>query len=231
MFRYVLVRASEHPSFAEGQAPAGLLSDDEAAALAGMEFLPRRRKWLLGRAAAKRLVGEIDGPGAAALRDINVRNRPSGEPYVVIAGQGEWSRPISISHRRELGLAALPEDAKQCIGADVETVEPRAAALVGQFFTAGEAGLVRAAGAGRDEMVARIWSAKEAVLKLLGLGLRLDTRTVMVGGDPPATDGLPAGWAAVAVSVADGPGVLVPRGLRVAWRLEARHVLTIAVGR
>lgn len=231
MFRYVLVHAREHPSFAQGQASPGLLSDDETATLASLEFLPRRRKWLLGRAAAKRLVRDIEGPGAPAPGDISVRNRPSGQPYVVIAGRGEWSRPISLSHRRELGLAAVPEDANQRIGADVETVEPRAAALVEQFFTEGEAALVRAAGAGRDEVVARLWSAKEAVLKLLGLGLRLDTRSVVVGDQTDVAGALPDGWAPVPVGVAAGSGVPIPRELRVAWRIEAGHVLTIAVGR
>lgn len=231
MFRYVLVRASEHPSLAQGQAPVGLLSPEEAVLLEGMEFLPRRSKWLLGRAAAKRLVGELGHPVAVDPRDIRVLNRPSGEPFVVLAGQGEWSRPISISHRRELGLAAVPDDPQQRIGADVETVEPRSPALVGQFFTDGEAELVRAANVAADEMVTRIWSAKEAVLKLLGLGLRLDTRRIVVSGEGVRAPGLPPGWSSVAVRVCAAPEVPDPLALQVAWRREAGHVLTVAVGR
>ncbi|HEX7599393.1 MAG TPA: hypothetical protein VF518_14345, partial [Polyangia bacterium] len=61
MFRHVLAHASEHPALAQGQAPPGLLSPREAEILAGLTVLARRRKWLMGRWAAKRLLGEASG--------------------------------------------------------------------------------------------------------------------------------------------------------------------------
>jgi 4'-phosphopantetheinyl transferase len=230
MFRYVLVRASEYPLLDSGQAWPGFLSSREDAILAGLEFLPRRRKWLLGRAAAKRLVRQLSGPQPVAEAGISVLNRPSGEPFVLVEGRGEWEFPISISHRSEVGLAAVPEDRGARIGADIETVEPRDPALVRQFFTSGEAELVVANGKAADEVVARIWSAKEAVLKLLGLGLRLDTRGIAVNlhGEPFLE--CPAGWQPLAVKVGvEAPAPPVSRLLRVVWRYEANHVLTVAV--
>jgi hypothetical protein len=59
MFRHLLAHAGEHPALAKGQAPPGLLSPREEAILAGLTLLPRRRKWLLGRWAVKRLLGEL----------------------------------------------------------------------------------------------------------------------------------------------------------------------------
>ena len=178
MFSYRLIHAREFPSLAQGMAWPDLLSPREEKLLAGLGHVPRRRKWLMGRAAAKRLVCDLLGENRVAEKKISVLNQPSGEPFVLIEGQGGWGRAISISHRSEVGLAAAPLDASARIGADIETIEPRDPALVRQFYTDCEAQVVDAAGTERDETVSRIWSAKEAVLKLLGLGLRIDTRGV-----------------------------------------------------
>jgi phosphopantetheinyl transferase len=232
MFRYRLVLASESSSLAEGKPPVGLLSPREETILAGLVHLPRRRKWLLGRAAAKLLVRTMTEGEAPVDTDISVLNQPSGEPFVLVEGRGAWDRPISISHRSEIGMAAAPILARARIGADLETVEPRDAALIRQFFTDEEAALVPANGRARDEVVARIWSAKEAVLKLLGLGLRIDTRGVVVSfdPDPDALVPVPDDWQPIRVNVVAAlPRRDVLDGLRVFWRREADHVLTVAI--
>jgi len=161
-----------------------------------------------------------------------VLNQPSGEPFVLIEGKGGWEYPISISHRSEVGMAATPLERSAHIGADVETVEPRDPALVRQFYTDDEANLVDAAGQEHDETVARIWSAKEAVLKLLGLGLRIDTRGVLVNLIGQPFPECPAEWQPVDVKVvAKVPHQNLLDSLRVVWRREAGYVLTVAVAR
>jgi len=228
MFRHVLVHAREHGALAAGQSWPGLLTAREEALLAEMKLLPRRRKWLLGRLAAKSLVLGM-WPGLSAS-EVSVLNRPSGEPYVVIEGRGEWELPISLSHRREIGLAAAPDERNLRIGADVEAVARRDPALVRQFFTRDEAELVAKSGGAADEVVARIWSAKEAVLKLLGLGLRIDTRHLAVGLDGGPFPGCPADWQPLLVrACAEAPGPPLPPSLHVVWRSEPGHVLTVAV--
>jgi len=230
MFSYRLVHAGEFPSLAQGIAWPDLLSPREEKLLAGLGLLPRRRKWLLGRAAAKRLVRDMLGEGQVPEKKISVLNQPSGEPFVLIEGKGGWEYPISISHRSEVGMAAVPVERSARIGADVETVEARDPALVRQFYTDGEAQIVEAAGDDRDEIVARIWSAKEAVLKLLGLGLRIDTRGVLVDLVGEAFAGCPEGWQPVDVRVvAELPRQSVLDDLRVMWRREAGYVLTVAL--
>jgi phosphopantetheinyl transferase (holo-ACP synthase) len=232
MFRYRLVRASEYPRALQGQAWAGLLSPREEKVLAGLGIVPRRRKWLLGRIAAKQLVREILGEQELPDSQISVLNQPSGEPFVLLEGRGAWQFPISLSHRSEIGMAAAPSEPDARIGADLETIEPRDPALIRQFFTDEEAEIVEGSGDDRDLVVARIWSAKEAVLKLLGLGLRIDTRGVEVwrGGDSFA--GCPAGWQPIDVKVVEKlPRQDVLEGLRVVWRREAECVLTVACSR
>ena len=230
MFRYKLVHASEFPTLAHGQAWPGFLSPREERILAGLGIVPRRRKWLMGRAAAKGLVRDILSGEAVPQNRISVLNQPSGEPFVLIEGKGGWDYPISLSHRSEVGMAAAPLERTARIGADVETVEPRDPALIRQFYSDDEAILVEASGQDRDEIVARIWSAKEAVLKLLGLGLRIDTRGVLVNlvGEPFPE--CPTEWQPVDVKVvAELPHQNMLDSLRVMWRREAGYVLTVAV--
>jgi phosphopantetheinyl transferase len=230
MFRHLLVRANEQPGVAQGQSRAGLLSPREEKILSGLGIVPRRRKWLLGRIAAKRLVRQVSGEPDLADNEISVLNQPSGEPFVLIERRGGWPFPISISHRSEIGMAAVPMERQARIGADLETVEPRDAALVRQFFTDQEAAAVEASDADRDLVMARIWSAKEAVLKLVGLGLRIDTRGVVVSLTGEAFAGCPEGWLPIDVKVvATLPRQDMLDGLRVVWRREVDCVLTVAV--
>jgi phosphopantetheinyl transferase len=229
MFRHLLVRASEQPGVAQGQAWPGLLSVREEKLLSKLGIVPRRRKWLLGRIAAKRLVREMSGERDLVDNQISVLNQPSGEPFVLIEGRGGWPFPISISHRSEVGMAAAPMEKDARIGADLETVEPRDQSLIRQFFTAEEAETVEASGGDTNLVMARIWSAKEAVLKLVGLGLRIDTRGVVVSLSGAAFDGCPEGWQPIDVKVvAKLPRQDVLDGLRVVWRREADCVLTVA---
>jgi len=230
MFRHLLVRASEQPALAQGHAWPGLLSPREETILSGLGIVPRRRKWLLGRLAAKLLVREMSPESRLVDSHISVLNQPSGEPFVLIEGHGGWSHPISISHRSAIGMAAAPTDSHARIGADLETVEPRDEALVRQFFTDDEAAAVEASGDDRNLVMARIWSAKEAVLKLVGLGLRIDTRGVVVRLTGDTFAGCPDGWQPIDVKVV----AALPRqdlldGLRVVWRREPDCVLTVAV--
>jgi phosphopantetheinyl transferase len=170
------------------------------------------------------------GAGQVPEKKISVLNQPSGEPFVLIEGKGGWEYPISISHRSEVGMAASPSERTARIGADLETVEPRDPALVRQFYTDAEAQVVEGASQDRDEIVSRIWSAKEAVLKLLGLGLRIDTRGVLVNLVAEAFAGCPEGWQPVDVKVvAELPRQSTLDNLRVMWRRDAGYVLTVAV--
>jgi 4'-phosphopantetheinyl transferase len=103
---------------------------------------------------------------------------------------------LSISHRGDWGLAAIALGPGVAIGADLETVEPRDPALLRQFFSESEAAEVAAAGsrATADLIVARAWSAKEAVLKAMGIGLRHDTRDIVVAGETAAPAGIAEPW-------------------------------------
>jgi len=106
------------------------------------------------------------------------------------------------------------------VGCDLELVEPRSPGFVDDFLTTTEQRLVGlcVAGEERDAVVNLIWSAKESALKVLGTGLRRDTRTLDVTPAPPRGDG----WGTLAVRAVEGtvfPGW---------WRREGRFLVTIA---
>ena len=100
-----------------------------------------------------------------------------------------------------------------------------------QFFTDQEARLVADAGGDADALLAVIWSAKEAVLKLLGLGLRLDTRAIGVSLDAQPLPHCPPGWRPMTVTVAAGLAPASSVAPQVVWRRGGDHVLTVALGR
>ena len=244
MFRHVLAHAGEDLALAKGQAPPGLLSPREAAILARLALLPRRRKWLLGRWAAKRLLGELAAEGNDVVTgwlgtpgadddwrcQFSVLNDEAGVPYVDRDGKGRLPLALSISHRGDWGLAALALLPGVGIGADLETVEPRDPALVRQFFSDSEAERVANGSGAVDRTVARIWSAKEAVLKAMGLGLRHDTRDIVVGDEIAAPSGLTADWTPLEIRLAPILAArIAPRSLTVLWSNIDTHVLTVAL--
>jgi 4'-phosphopantetheinyl transferase len=215
--------AAEHPALAGGEPPPGLLSEAERRMLATLHAPKRRRDWLLGRYVAKALVrswlARTGRDVPAAL--LTVAADADGAPQVFLAGDGSLPLTISISHRGPWALCALAPAAGAYLGADLELCEPRSAAFVADFFTQEEAALVDAVAAtARARVVTEVWSAKEAALKALRLGLRADTRDVDVR---PRLLRQP-GWGRVAVAV-DLPG---GRGGATWARDEGAYVAAIA---
>ena len=203
MIHWLVQSANAAPEIGQGVAPAALLSEAEAARLAELTVVKRRRDWLLGRWTAKELVRTVlaeqfSVPVAPA--DVIVMADPDGAPFVALAtdcgplpqGRQPWS--LSISHSRGVAFCALmlnQEGDAHAIGADIEFIEARADNFVRDFFTADEMALVRQASpGGYDALVTAVWSAKEAVLKALRTGLRLDTRQVqcLIPGPLSVTD-------------------------------------------
>jgi 4'-phosphopantetheinyl transferase len=244
---WLVCPAAECPGIDAG-CPPGFLSPAERAAFARLTFAKRRREWLLGRWTAKHLLqfSQHLHP-TPSLDAVTVGNDPDGAPYLSVAREGRLPLSLSISHREERAFCALlhsplpaSSDASSAavgaaIGADVERIEPRAPAFVRDFFTPGEARRVWACSpARRDTMVTVLWSAKEAVLKALRHGLRVDTRSVEIYHVAGIEDDLaraeagdlaPVPWHTLDVRCAlPGAGQLAAW-----WRPDGPYVLTLAV--
>ncbi len=210
----------------EHEVPAGTdwLTPREQAVLATLRYTKRRVEFLTRRWTAKRAVAAVldRDLAPAALASVEIRHHASGAPYVAVDGQPA-EIDVSLSDRAgwAVCLVGPPGGSSGPLGIDLELVEPRSDAFVGDFFTADESAGVRRldAGEARDEAANLIWSAKEAALKVLKVGLRADTREVAVEVGPERR---PDGWAPLSITGRDGsafPGW---------WRRDGVFLLTLA---
>jgi 4'-phosphopantetheinyl transferase len=159
------------------------LSRDETVRLKSLRFPKRRADWRLGRWTAKRAVASYLGsPGHRQdLAVIEIRPASCGAPEVLFAGNPA-AATISISHSngRAVCAVAVPDIS---LGCDLEIIEPRSDNFVADYFTAEEQELIaRTPASERPRLSALLWSGKESALKAMRVGLRMDTRSVIVEG-------------------------------------------------
>lgn len=228
-------------SWAADDAEPAWLSAGERERLAGWRFEKRRRDWLLGRRAAKRVVTQILADrhgGSPTLASLEIAADASGAPWARLAPEAEpfadlapgdrlpLSLSISHSHGAAFCAAAWIGTAARAVGADLERIEPRSEALLRDFFTEEEMAAA-ASGGDREVFVNGVWSAKEAVLKALRRGLTVDTREVSCLPEPSG-DPEPDGWRSFAVRCS--PGLLDRAShIRGLWQLRDGFVLSLAV--
>lgn len=195
----------------------------------------RRREWLLGRLAAKRLVQRELARATGAFvpaRAISIERAADGAPVVRCQGNGacaeRWS--LSLSHRAGFAWCALATAPGTRIGVDVELIEQRSPAFATDYFTAEEQQAAAVAPPERrDELWTAMWSAKESALKVLRLGLSVDARSVCCAlrGDGQL------GWSPLVARCCSDPPLLVELAfssettLGGSWRRHGPLVLTV----
>lgn len=181
----------------------------------------RRGDWLLGRWTAKRLAQACLGD-SRPLADYVIGNDPDGAPRLLDLPQID----LSISHSHGLAFCALTEGGK--LGADIERIAARSSDFVEDYFTDDEIGYVRAVPPDvHDTLVTAIWSAKEAALKALRLGLRADTRVVDCRPQQ-ATAMSAADWLPIEIRI-DSDRLGVDAACMMGWwRTHNEFVLTLA---
>ncbi len=160
--------------------PADIRDLFSAAELAELEALPerRRRDRLAGRLAAKRALAahfSAEFGWDPDARDLEVGNDAEGRPVLRLPKGAPASAPsFSIAHCAA-GAAAAVGASERRVGVDLELVVPRPAEVIAFVAAPGEE---RGAPPSDPDAQARLWTGKEAGLKLLGLGLDADARDV-----------------------------------------------------
>jgi len=239
---WLVQSVAAHPALSRGVAPAGLLSEREQKLLAALRIGKRRRDWLIGRWTAKHLLQayiERQTGIRPPLNTLTVANDPDGAPRAILdlripildcdldLKSKIQNLKLSVSHCNGSAFCALTDTPDLRIGADIERVERRSAQFAEDYFTAHELDQVRAAQpASRDTMVTLIWSAKEAALKALRLGLTVDTRSVICSfGIPEHVDDWIGFDIACDRRLLGLPSAPVLTGW---WRQMSSYVLTLA---
>jgi len=199
------------------------LSMEERTRFSGMRFPKRRTEWLLGRVTAKTLLTRsVPDLAAVPFDQITIGNHAEGAPFVSV---DEAILPIqlSISHREGMAVAALSENPAVSLGIDLEWVEAHPQSFYEDFFTVGEVDMMTGMPSDRQAWTGTlIWSAKEAVLKALGKGLRLDTRSVDITGIARTTVD---GWGDYSMRIANSN----EDHWHTVWREVGPYLLTLAV--
>lgn len=144
----------------------------------------RANEWIAGRLALKKtvrsLLEESDNP-PVALEDIRIVQDGQGKPCATTSRTtGDPVCEVSLSHSNGLVMAAAGRLGDfRGLGIDVEKVEDRGSSWTEDYFTDQEQ-------AGSDftpqksAYFTQVWCIKEAVLKALGVGLRVDLRDMDV---------------------------------------------------
>lgn len=164
---------------------AELLSDGEAARAARFHYARDRGRFIVGRAALRRILGHYMGKAPETLR---FSYGPWGKPGLDVR-QADRPLAFNLSHSRALALLAVAQDC--ALGADVEWVRNSKdlERLAQRFFAPPE--VVELSAIGPSRYVTAFfacWTRKEAFLKAFGAGLSvpLDGFCVSVDPDKPA---------------------------------------------
>jgi 4'-phosphopantetheinyl transferase len=144
------------------------LSEDERQRAARFVVGIPRQRFITGRGALRRLVGQYLNiqPG-----DVKFTFNPFGKPLLA-PELGQDGLQFNLTHSKGLILAAFVRDAR--IGVDVEWREEMQDALeiAARFFTPVECRAIRAAGQDlQTQTFLRYWTCKEAFIKAVGEGI------------------------------------------------------------
>lgn len=223
---WLVQTTNAHPCLRHATPPDGLLSEQEWGIFAQLKSEKRAHDWLMGRWTAKTLIRQLTG---ASLNAIRIFNHANGAPYCP-----DFPRfSLSISHAGDHAFCAVVDDGERRIGADIEHIEPRIDGFVADYFTPDEQISVRQAD-DPNRLITLIWSAKEAVLKALQLGLTMDVRLINCAILPTS----PAGdWQPITITYAQPDALTtnwydgVPKTSQGRangwWRQEGDYVLTL----
>jgi 4'-phosphopantetheinyl transferase len=194
------------------------LSPAERAALERFRAPKRRHDFRLGRFAAKRVLADLYGDEESlAVRRFEIRPASGGVPVAFRDG-APLDVTLSISHSAGWAAAAV-QPGEGWLGCDLERIEERSHVFVLDYFTPGEQAVAEG-GSDGGRRATLVWSAKEAVMKALGEGLRLPPATVEVVPDLHLASR--AGWRRFAVAAP-----LAARDLRGFWRGSGELLLTV----
>lgn len=157
----------------------GRLTEVERAYVALFRNEPRRRASAAARVACRKILMQIGHTGWQVIPD------EYGAPQLVTIPEGEAvsTASVSLTHRNGVAAALLSESQDTlAVGLDLERPQPSILRTLDDFYTKEEGQQIRALKPKDGVLLAtRIWAAREAVLKILGLGFGATPQSVSIG--------------------------------------------------
>ncbi|MBB4640664.1 4'-phosphopantetheinyl transferase family protein [Rhizorhapis suberifaciens] len=177
---WLVYGASYNALESEEPNPRALLSAAEIARADRFVFEPDRRRFILAHAYLRRIV-EIHTrlPAATLLLSTIENRRPE-----LSSSENTPALHLSLSHCRSHVAVAISE--RRCVGVDIESIssDQGAREIAENFFSAKERQVLSNLRPDQyDEAFMRLWTAKEAFSKALGLGLALPLDSLVVQDD------------------------------------------------
>ena len=146
-----------------------LLHQSEIQELEKLSYERRKRSFALGRLSAKLALNELanDIPSSS----IHIESGVFGFPVIHCAEMK--STQVSITHSGSLGVS-IAFDEKHPMGIDLEKINLKNAKAISNQISTNEQSLLREIGKLNLEGFTAIWSAKEALSKILKTGMMIE---------------------------------------------------------
>ena len=175
--RAVLVLAFDDEAFSVNELAREIFGRMEAAYFSTLRFAGRQKSYLLGRYAAKLALREL--LLEPDLRAIEVVRGVFEQPIVQCdRGQG-WD--VTISHAGSLA-AGLAYPAAHPMGIDVERIDANHYNTILSQLSESETRLIESGGPDKFRIATALWTAKEALSKVLTTGLMTPMRIYNLAG-------------------------------------------------
>ncbi len=132
-----------------------------------LTFEKRKNSYLIGRYAAKQAISALTGENDD-LRNILIERGVFSQP-IALSGCGQ-NIQVSISHNDEMGAAvAFPE--AHPMGIDIEKINAGRCGVLESQMTKAEIEMVKEISSPYEGMLMVLWTAKEALSKILKTGM------------------------------------------------------------
>jgi 4'-phosphopantetheinyl transferase len=200
------------------------LGEEEKVYFDQLRFVKRRYEWMAGRMAMKDLILSVEPSLAySGKQAVQILKSSSGAPFIRVSGLSKPIGAISLSHSNNYVLCGFSRESSQ-LGMDLELIEERPIEFIQDFFTTEEVHSINMISPEYTALVSTlIWSAKEAILKALSIGLKVDTRAIEV--KLHQSDLVMSEWAPLKFSM----DINNENSLRLFWLREEKFVLTACI--
>ncbi len=166
----IVLANTKNARMGERELQVNILSNYERKRYNQISHERRREEYLAGVVAAKKLAQRSS---SHSLGKIEIRKTELGKPLFFPPPEDPNLKHLSITHTQ--GIAIASTDAVP-LGIDLEKIEARKKAFYRYMFSEKERAWIKE----NEQRATLLWTAKEAFLKAVGMGLRIHPRQIEI---------------------------------------------------